>query len=84
MGTGKNVTIEKWTYLAGLLWLVIATLYFAVYKKKLESETLREERLQKEKEKLYALHGVNPGKIERLKSELEEAESRRRDILNSP
>jgi internalin A len=76
-------TMEKWTYLGGGFWAVIAAVYCAVFKRKLESEALRAERLEKEKYKLYALHGVNPGKIRRLNAELQEAESRRRALLDS-
>lgn len=73
-------TMEPWTYIALLVIGVIDTLYFAIFRRKLNSENIKRNREEKMKKKLYKLHGVNEETIDLLKSELQEAESQKQNI----
>ncbi|NIM12041.1 MAG: hypothetical protein GTO45_07975, partial [Candidatus Aminicenantes bacterium] len=76
--------MEPWTYLAGGLMIVINSLYFAIFKKRLNSEEIRARRLRKEKKRLYRKYEVNIDKIDRLRSDLKQLESQKKALLNIP
>lgn len=76
--------MEPWTYLAGTLWIVINSLYFAIFKRKLDSEAIRARRLGKEKKKLYQKYEVNLETIQQLHSKLNEFETRKRALFDIP
>ncbi|MGD2087946.1 MAG: COR domain-containing protein [Candidatus Aminicenantes bacterium] len=77
-------TMEPWTYLSGFFLMVVNLIYFAIRKRKLDSKEFRDRRLEKEKQKLYPKYGVDMDIINRLQSELQELESRKKELLNVP
>jgi hypothetical protein len=55
---------------------------FAVFRRKLNSENIQANRREKEKERLYRLYGVNLDIIDRLKSEMQAAAERKKELLS--
>ncbi len=73
--------MEAWTYLAGLLFVVANSAYFAIFRKKFNSDEVRARRLEKEKERQYALNRFSETNYERLKADLEKFRKERERLL---
>ncbi|MCX6580115.1 MAG: ADP-ribosylation factor-like protein [Candidatus Aminicenantes bacterium] len=75
--------MEEWATHVGLVGVVVNALYFAIFRRKLNSEEIKTKRFENEKDRLYHLYGVNLNTINRLEKELNEAESQKKNFLSS-
>jgi hypothetical protein len=75
-----NLT-EKWTYIVGILLIAINLGILLFTGRVFNPEENRNRRLEKEKEKQYALNRFSMDEYERIKTKLDNAKKHRRQLL---